>query len=114
LHLIGLFGFNYGLDCNFFIFLTFRCYLEFRSGELVEGEESSDEESSVSIKKTQKRFNQDDGDVDIGKVVCVEVTDKKKGKDNWFPGVIVSPVSQVTVKIKTKDEYLVRSFRDGR
>ena len=51
----------------------------------------------------------------MGKIVCVESTDKKKNsKDSWFPALIVCPSAQDTVKIRTKDEYLVRSFRDGR
>jgi Ras-related protein Rab-1A len=80
-----------------------------RSGD---GEESSDEDDVPAVKKGKKKTGR--GDVDIGKVVCVEVTDKKKSKDNWFPALIVTPSAQETVKIRTKDEYLVRSFRDGR
>lgn len=52
---------------------------------------------------------------DIGKVVCVEAGDKKKsGRDNWFPGLVVVPSAQPTVRINVRDELLVRSFRDGR
>jgi len=47
-------------------------------------------------------------------VVCVEIGDKKKVKDNWFPGLVVEPTAQDAVKINVKDEYLVRSFKDGR
>ena len=79
-----------------------------RSGD---GDESSDEDDAPA-KKGKKKSGR--GEVDIGKVVCVEVTDKKKSKDNWFPALIVTPSAQETVKIRTKDEYLVRSFRDGR
>ena len=50
----------------------------------------------------------------IGKVVCVEVSEKKKGKESWFPGLIVAPTAQDAVPIRVKDEYLVRSFKDGR
>lgn len=50
----------------------------------------------------------------MGKVVCVEISDKKKSKDNWFPGLIVAPNAQDSVKIDVEDEYLVRSFKDGR
>ena len=52
----------------------------------------------------------------LGSVVCVEVTDKKssKAKENWFPGLIVSPHSQDQVKINTKEDFLVRSFKDHR
>ena len=52
----------------------------------------------------------------LGSVVCVEVADKKssKAKENWFPGLIVSPHSQDQVKINTKEDFLVRSFKDHR
>lgn len=52
--------------------------------------------------------------VDIGRVVSVESSEKKRNKDNWFPGLIVMPSAQPTVKINIKDEFLVRSFKDGR
>lgn len=51
---------------------------------------------------------------EIGKVVCVELSGDKKKKDNWFPGLIVSPNAQDTNKINVHEEYLVRSFRDSR
>lgn len=51
---------------------------------------------------------------DIGRVVSVEASDKKRSKDNWFPGLVVTPSAQPTVKINVKDEFLVRSFKDGR
>lgn len=51
---------------------------------------------------------------DIGKVVSVETSDKKRNKDNWFPGLIVTPSAQPTVRINVKDEFLIRSFKDGR
>lgn len=51
---------------------------------------------------------------DMGKVVCVEIGDKKKSKDNWFPGLVVAPNAQDSVKIDVEEEYLVRSFKDGR
>ncbi|CAL1675970.1 unnamed protein product [Lasius platythorax] len=50
---------------------------------------------------------------EIGKVVCVELGDKKK-KDNWFPGLVVAPTAQDTVRIRVRDDYLVRSFKDAR
>ncbi|KAL5286484.1 ARID4B family protein [Megaselia abdita] len=51
----------------------------------------------------------------IGKVVLIESTDtKKKDKEKWFPGLVVSPMAQQTARIRVKDEYLVRSFKDGR
>ncbi|XP_074035851.1 uncharacterized protein [Leptinotarsa decemlineata] len=51
---------------------------------------------------------------DIKRVVSVEASDKKRGKDNWFPGLVVIPSAQPTVRINMKDEYLIRSFKDGR
>lgn len=50
---------------------------------------------------------------EIGRVVCVELGDKKK-KDNWFPGLVVAPTAQDTVRIRVRDDYLVRSFKDAR
>ena len=56
----------------------------------------------------------EDREPDIGKIVCVDVNDKKKGKEPWFPGLIVAPTAQDAVPIRVKDDYLVRSFKDGR
>lgn len=50
---------------------------------------------------------------EIGRVVCVELGDKKK-KDYWFPGLVVAPTAQDTVRIRVRDDYLVRSFKDAR
>ncbi|XP_059485195.1 AT-rich interactive domain-containing protein 4A isoform X2 [Neocloeon triangulifer] len=71
-------------------------------------DDSMDDDGPKKGKKKEER------EADIGKVVCVEVGDKKKVKDNWFPGLVVEPTAQDTVKINVKDEYLVRSFKDGR
>lgn len=51
---------------------------------------------------------------DIGKVVCVESNDKKKIRDNWFPGLIVAPTAQSSVKTNIAVDFLVRSFKDGK
>lgn len=74
-------------------------------------EESSDEDEEV---ETKPRIIEKEEH--IGKIVCVESTDtKKKGpKENWFPALVVAPTAQDTVRIRVKDEYLVRSFKDGR
>lgn len=69
-------------------------------------DDNSDDEDKQEIKVEREE--------DMGKVVCVEVGDKKKSKDNWFPGLIVAPNAQDSVKIDIEDEYLVRSFKDGR
>ena len=52
----------------------------------------------------------------LGSVVMVEVSDKKntKTKENWFPGLVVSPHAQDQRKINTKEDFLIRSFRDQR
>lgn len=73
-------------------------------------DESSDDEEPVRKGKHQK----EEKEADIGKVVCVEVSDKKKQKDNWFPGLVVAPTAQDTVRIHVREDYLVRSFKDGR
>lgn len=75
-----------------------------------DGEESGDEDD---VHK-RHRSRREEWESDIGKVVCVELGDKKKQKDNWFPGLVVAPTSQDSVKIETKKDYLVRSFQDGR
>uniref|UniRef100_A0A182NHT6 ARID domain-containing protein n=1 Tax=Anopheles dirus TaxID=7168 RepID=A0A182NHT6_9DIPT len=76
-------------------------------------DESSDEEDEPT---THSRSNASDKEENIGKVVCVETSDNKKKnpKENWFPGLVVAPTAQDTVRIRVKDEYLVRSFKDGR
>lgn len=70
---------------------------------------SDDEEETVTAK--QRIIEKEEH---IGKVVCVENTEtkKKSSKENWFPALVVAPTD--TVRIRVKDEYLVRSFKDGR
>ena len=51
----------------------------------------------------------------IGRVVWAENTDKKtKAKDSWFLALIVAPSAVDSSKIRTKKEFLIRSFKDGR
>ncbi|XP_040569604.1 uncharacterized protein [Lepeophtheirus salmonis] len=52
----------------------------------------------------------------IGRVVWTENTENKKSKvkETWFPALIVAPSASDTVKINTKEEFLIRSFKDGR
>ncbi len=71
---------------------------------VVRDENSDEEEKQPKVEREE----------DMGKVVCVEIGDKKKTKDNWFPGLVVAPNAQDSVKIDVEDEYLVRSFKDGR
>lgn len=85
-----------------FVHSGFFCY--------VFSDDSSDDEGSSKKGKQPK----EEKEADIGKVVCVEISEKKKQKDNWFPGLVVAPTSQDTVKINVKEDYLVRSFKDGR
>lgn len=75
-------------------------------------EESSEEDEEPEAAKPRIIEKEEH----IGKIVCVESTDtKKKGpKENWFPALVVAPTAQDTVRIRVKDEYLVRSFKDGR
>ncbi|XP_055380997.1 AT-rich interactive domain-containing protein 4B [Condylostylus longicornis] len=73
-------------------------------------DDTSDEEEEP-VKKGKQIVNEKEEN--IGRVVCVETTDAKK-KDKYFPGLVVAPTAQATVKIRVKDEYLVRSFKDGR
>ncbi|RZF43118.1 hypothetical protein LSTR_LSTR001296 [Laodelphax striatellus] len=95
-----------------------------RRGRRNRDESSDDEEcsrrgggggggASGGGKLSAQRRNEEK-EADIGKVVCVEISDKKKQKDNWFPGLVVAPTAQDTVRIHVKEEYLVRSFKDGR
>lgn len=76
---------------------------------LIGSDNSSDDEDSP-----RKGKRKEEKEADIGKVVCVELGDKKKQKDNWFPGLVVAPTAQDTVRIRVREEYLVRSFKDGR
>lgn len=73
-----------------------------------------DDDSSDDEDNPRKGKRKEEKEADIGKVVCVELGDKKKQKDNWFPGLVVAPTAQDTVRIRVRDEYLVRSFKDGR
>ena len=53
----------------------------------------------------------------LGRVVWAENTDKKRGdkaKASWFLALIVAPSASDTAKIRTKKEFLIRSFKDGR
>uniref|UniRef100_A0A146M3D2 AT-rich interactive domain-containing protein 4B n=1 Tax=Lygus hesperus TaxID=30085 RepID=A0A146M3D2_LYGHE len=73
-------------------------------------EASSDEDESFHQSNDFSNFKE----TDIGRVVCVEGGEKRKNRDNWFPGLIVAPTAQESVPIRVRDEYLVRSFKDGR
>uniref|UniRef100_A0AAR5PEB9 ARID domain-containing protein n=1 Tax=Dendroctonus ponderosae TaxID=77166 RepID=A0AAR5PEB9_DENPD len=72
-------------------------------------DESSDDEIEEENEPDLEGYTQD-----IGRVVSVETGETKRGKEKWFPGLIVIPSAQPTVKINVKDEFLIRSFRDDR
>ncbi|XP_063698426.1 AT-rich interactive domain-containing protein 4B isoform X2 [Culicoides brevitarsis] len=82
-----------------------------RSGRHMQDDSSEEEDDEPPVKKKVQ-----EKEANIGKVICVEMseTKKKSSKENWFPALVVAPTAQETVKIKVKDEYLVRSFKDGR
>lgn len=77
-------------------------------------DEDGDEDSELGRPEKSALRKTEDREPNIGKIVCVEVSDKKKGKEAWFPGLIVAPTAQDAVSIRVKDEYLVRSFKDAR
>ncbi|KAF7277893.1 hypothetical protein GWI33_009146 [Rhynchophorus ferrugineus] len=72
-------------------------------------DESSDEDIEEENEPDLEGYTQD-----IGRVVSIETVENKRGKEKWFPGLIVIPSAQPTVKINVKDEFLIRSFRDDR
>ncbi|XP_023030955.1 platelet binding protein GspB [Drosophila willistoni] len=80
-----------------------------RRGQLNNEDSSDDEDESEATKELVNEKEEH-----IGKVVCVETETKKKDKEKWFPALVVAPTAQATVRIRVKDEYLVRSFKDGR
>eukprot|EP00091_Calanus_sinicus_P006049 TRINITY_DN16646_c0_g1_i1.p1 TRINITY_DN16646_c0_g1~~TRINITY_DN16646_c0_g1_i1.p1 ORF type:complete len:256 (-),score=45.63 TRINITY_DN16646_c0_g1_i1:132-899(-) len=80
-----------------------------RFGEEYEEEEEDDDSSDDEAESVPYISK-------LGTVVCVEVSDKKstKSRENWFPGLVVSPHAQDQVKINTKEDFLIRSFKDHR
>lgn len=82
-----------------------------RSRHVHDGGSSDDDDEPIISKEPSS-----DREENIGKVVCVESTDsKKKGtKETWFPGLVVCPKAQDSSRFRVKDDYLVRSFKDGR
>lgn len=51
---------------------------------------------------------------DYGRVVCVYEQAATSDSRRWFPALIVSPDMRKNLKINTNEEYLVRSFKDGK
>ncbi|CAL1277052.1 unnamed protein product [Larinioides sclopetarius] len=71
--------------------------------------ESSDDDS---IPRKVRAIREKEQNQDLGKVICVDYGDRRK-KENWYPGLIVPHPAQSTIKI-SKDEHLIRSFKDGK
>ncbi|GFR18035.1 AT-rich interactive domain-containing protein 4B, partial [Trichonephila clavata] len=71
--------------------------------------ESSDEET---VPRKVRAIRGKDQNPDLGKVVCVDYGDRRK-KENWYPGLIVPHPTQANMKL-SKEEILVRSFKDGK
>ncbi|KAL1378896.1 hypothetical protein pipiens_015290, partial [Culex pipiens pipiens] len=84
-----------------------------RSRHLLQDDSSDEDDEPASSSRSNVAGDKEEH---IGKVVCVETSDNKKKnpKENWFPGLVVAPTAQDQVRIRIKDEYLVRSFKDGR
>lgn len=84
-----------------------------RSRHLLQDDSSDEDDEPASSSRSNVAGDKEEH---IGKVVCVETSDNKKKnpKENWFPGLVVAPTAQDQVRIRVKDEYLVRSFKDGR
>ena len=78
-------------------------------------DEDDDDSSSSSNEGGDDDLVNDPYTSNIGRVVWAENTDKKtKAKDSWFLALIVAPSASDTAKIRTKKEFLIRSFKDGR
>ncbi|GFQ75800.1 AT-rich interactive domain-containing protein 4B [Trichonephila clavata] len=69
----------------------------------------SDEET---VPRKVRAIRGKDQNPDLGKVVCVDYGDRRK-KENWYPGLIVPHPTQANMKL-SKEEILVRSFKDGK
>eukprot|EP00095_Tigriopus_kingsejongensis_P001533 snap_masked-scaffold214_size254108-processed-gene-0.9 protein:Tk01533 transcript:snap_masked-scaffold214_size254108-processed-gene-0.9-mRNA-1 annotation:"at-rich interactive domain-containing protein 4b" len=79
-----------------------------RGGPIDSDEDGSSSESEDQVIPSSYLAN-------IGRVVWAENTDKKsKAKESWFPALIVAPSASGQGKIDTKEEFLIRSFKDGR
>ncbi|KAE9524346.1 hypothetical protein AGLY_015385 [Aphis glycines] len=79
---------------------------------IVQGRRNRKHKKSVGESGEEETLTMEEKD--IGKVVCVECNDKKKARDNWFPGLIVARTSQSSIRFPSPDHYLVRSFKDGK
>ncbi|XP_076359064.1 uncharacterized protein LOC143251691 isoform X2 [Tachypleus tridentatus] len=80
------------------------------SAATIEDDESSDDETP---QKKGKESKSRERDPNYGKVVCYDFGDKRK-KDNWFPALVVAHTAQESIKMNPKQEFLVRSFKDGK
>lgn len=82
---------------------------------MISRDDSSDDEDDQGNNDSGSGSSKEGNETEpeIGRVVCVEYHMQRK-KDNWFPGLVAAPTAQDTVRIDVQDDYLVRSFKDGR
>ncbi|XP_033109209.1 AT-rich interactive domain-containing protein 4B-like isoform X2 [Anneissia japonica] len=74
--------------------------------------ESDDEESRSGVSTSaKKRTSKDRGSEDIGKVVIVDINEKRK--NSWFPALVVHPKRTKEVTSKNNN-LIVKSFRDNK
>lgn len=92
------------MDTTKFIFSTYSiilfqmCNFNFRSEE---------SESDTAVARLAER------EPHVGRVVLVEsggAAERRRAQPPAFPALVVAPTAQ----IKVKEDYLVRSFKDGR
>lgn len=94
------------------------------SGTSVDDEDSSSivthQSNSTITTQTNYKLNsngtsgKENESLDYGKVICVDEKRSTKLKDLWFPGLIVLPSAQENCKVDMKENYLVKSFVNGR
>jgi len=92
-------------------------------GDTTDAEKDNDYESEGESENDSAEGNRREGSgpissaymPNIGRVVWAENTDKKsKGKEtNWFPALVVAPTA-CDIPTDTKEDFLIRSFKDGR
>lgn len=98
------------------------------SGTSVDDEDSSSivthQSNSTTTTQTNYKLNSNgtggkaepgsNESLEYGKVICVDEKRSTKLKDLWFPGLIVLPSAQENSKVDIKENYLVKSFVNGR
>ena len=76
-----------------------------------EDSESESESESSGCSSPRKRMYKGRLQDLIGRVLCMEVEERKK--KIWVPVLVIIPTASDT-DLKTKDHLLVKSFKDGR